>query len=144
MDVGSHGLRPGEAYQWKRNLRSAGRWPATKANRSTEVARTAPPGFARVRIVPEQSVSAPLHLHLHLANGRRAELVLSDEPAAGASTRTAGSAQRPESGNPVVVLIPNSRTLRRYSDSSSEIRICFIEPLHLLLPTQALRHVALE
>ena len=26
-----HGLRPGEAYQWKRNLRCAGRWPAVKA-----------------------------------------------------------------------------------------------------------------
>ena len=75
-----YGLRPGEAYQWKRNLRSAGRWPAAKASRSTVVARTAPPGFARVRIVPEhRAVSAPLHLHLHLANGRRAELVLSDE-----------------------------------------------------------------
>jgi hypothetical protein len=75
-----HGLRPGEAYQWKRNLRSAGRWPAAKASRSTVVARTAPPGFARVRIVSEhRAVSAPLHLHLHLANGRRAELVLSDE-----------------------------------------------------------------
>jgi hypothetical protein len=75
-----HGLRPGEAYQWKRNLRSAGRLSAVKANRSTEVARTAPPGFARVRIVPEQGAeSAPLHLQLHLANGRRAELVLSDE-----------------------------------------------------------------
>jgi hypothetical protein len=46
---------------------------------STEVARTAPPGFARVRIVPESAVSAPLHLQLHLANGRRAELLLSDE-----------------------------------------------------------------
>jgi hypothetical protein len=75
-----HGLRPGEAYQWKRNLRSAGRWPATKAGGSTEVARTALAGFARVRIVPEQgAVSAPLHLQLHLANGRRAELLLSDE-----------------------------------------------------------------
>ena len=76
-----HGLRPGEAYQWKRNLRSAGRWPA-KASRSTEVARTASPGFARVRIVPEQgteSAPAPLHLQLHLANGRRADLLLSDE-----------------------------------------------------------------
>ena len=74
------GLKPGEAYQWKRNLRSAGRWPAAKANQLTEVARTAPPGFARVRIVPEdRTVSAPLHLQLHLANGRRAELVLSDE-----------------------------------------------------------------
>jgi hypothetical protein len=75
-----HGLRPGEAYQWKRNLRSSGRWPAVKASRSTEVASTVPPRFARVRIVPEQRTeSAPLHLHLHLANGRRAELLLSDE-----------------------------------------------------------------
>jgi len=75
-----HGLKPGEAYKWKRKLRSAGRWPATKANGPTEVARTAPPGFARVRIVPEhRSVSAPLHLQLQLANGRRADLLLSDE-----------------------------------------------------------------
>jgi hypothetical protein len=75
-----HGLRPGEAYQWKRNLRSAGRWPATRASGSTVVASTVPPGFARVRIVPEdRTISAPLHLQLHLANGRRAELLLSDE-----------------------------------------------------------------
>jgi hypothetical protein len=74
------GLRPGEAYQWKRNLRSAGRWPMSKASGSTEVTRMAPPGFARVRIVPEQgAVSEPLHLQLHLANGRRADLLLSDE-----------------------------------------------------------------
>ena len=79
------GFKPGEAYQWKRNLRSAGRWPglpseAAQTSRSTVLARTSPPGFARVRIVPEQStVSAPLHLQLHLANGRRAELLLSDE-----------------------------------------------------------------
>ena len=80
-----HGLRPGEAYQWKRNLRGAGRWPALSSEaantgRSTAVATAAPPRFARVRIVPEdRTVSAPLHLQLHLANGRRAELVLSDE-----------------------------------------------------------------
>jgi hypothetical protein len=80
-----HGLRPGEAYQWKRNLRSAGRWPvlpseAAETSRSTVVARTAPPGFARVCIAGEPSaISAPLHLQLHLLNGRRAELVLSDE-----------------------------------------------------------------
>ncbi len=80
-----HGLRPGEAYQWKRNLRGAGRWPAlrseaTNSNRSTVVATAAAARFARVRIVPEQrTVSAPLHLQLHLANGRRAELLLSDE-----------------------------------------------------------------
>ena len=80
-----HGLRPGEAYQWKRNLGGAGRWPAlrseaTNSNRSTVVATAAAARFARVRIVPEQGmVSAPLHLQLHLANGRRAELLLSDE-----------------------------------------------------------------
>jgi hypothetical protein len=78
------GLRPGEAYQWKRKLRGAGRWPALRSEaanttQSTVVA-AAPPRFARVRIVPEdRTVSAPLHLQLHLANGRRAELVLSDE-----------------------------------------------------------------
>lgn len=75
-----HGLRPGEAYQWKRNLRSTGRWPAAKARGSREVARTAAPGFARVLIAPEPgTVSAPLRLQLHLANGRRGELLLSDE-----------------------------------------------------------------
>jgi hypothetical protein len=80
-----HGFQPGEAYQWKRNLRAAGRWPALPSeapdtSRSTVVARRAPPGFARVQIAAEPSaMSAPLHLQLHLANGRRAELVLSDE-----------------------------------------------------------------
>jgi hypothetical protein len=80
-----HGLKPGEAYQWKRNLRSAGRWPevsseAANAHRSAVVARTPSPQFARVRIAPEQrTASAPLHLQLHLANGRRVELKLSDE-----------------------------------------------------------------
>ena len=75
-----HGLRPGEAYQWKKNLRKAGRWPAAKAQGSRAVAEIAPPGFARVLIAPGPStVSAPLHLQLHLASGRRAELLLSDE-----------------------------------------------------------------
>jgi hypothetical protein len=74
------GYRPGEAYQWKRNLISSGRWPTAKAGGSTVVETAAPEGFARVRIVPEHPrVSAPLHLQLHLANGRRAELLLSDE-----------------------------------------------------------------
>jgi hypothetical protein len=37
-------------------------------------------GFARVRIVPEDgAVSSALSVRLHLANGRRAELLLSDE-----------------------------------------------------------------
>jgi hypothetical protein len=78
------GFKPGEAYQWKRNLRSAGRWPersSEAANKSRlVVARTASPQFARVRIAPEPgAISAPLQLQLHLANGRRAELLLSDE-----------------------------------------------------------------
>jgi hypothetical protein len=79
------GLKPGEAYQWKRNLRSAGRWPevpseSVNASRSAVVAKTASPQFARVRIALEpRAVSGPLHLQLHLANGRRAELLLSDE-----------------------------------------------------------------
>jgi len=79
------GFKPGEAYQWKRNLRGAGRWPALRSeaanpSRSAVVARTASPRFARVRIAPEQrAASAPLHLQLHLANGRRADLLLSDE-----------------------------------------------------------------
>ena len=73
-----HGLRPGEAYQWKRNLRSSGRWPAENASGSSAVESSAPAGFARVRIVPEHR-TASLHLQLHLANGRRAELLLSDE-----------------------------------------------------------------
>jgi hypothetical protein len=72
------GFRPGEACQCKRNLRSSGRRPAAKASRSTVVEAMAPPGFARVHIVPEHR-TAPLHLQLHLANGRRAELLLSDE-----------------------------------------------------------------
>jgi hypothetical protein len=78
------GFKPGEAYQWKRNLRGAGRWPglrseATNTHRSTVVAR-AGARFARVRIVAEERTeSAPLHLQLHLANGRRADLLLSDE-----------------------------------------------------------------
>ena len=79
------GFKPGEAYQWKRNLRGAGRWPelfseAANTKRSVVVAGTASPRFARVRIASEQrAVSAPLHLQLHLANGRRVELLLSDE-----------------------------------------------------------------
>jgi hypothetical protein len=64
-----HGFKPGEAYQWKRNLRSAGRWP----ERSSEVANT-----SRSAVVA-RTASPPLHLQLHLANGRRAELLLSDE-----------------------------------------------------------------
>jgi hypothetical protein len=81
-----HGLKPGEAYRWKKELRREGRWPAhasaaEKAALSPEGSRLAPPRFARVRIAAKPpAVSMPLlSLRLHLANGRRAELVLNDE-----------------------------------------------------------------
>jgi hypothetical protein len=81
-----HGLKPGEAYRWKKELRREGRWPAhasraAKANRPKKSPTTEPPRFARVRIASNQPtiVTAPLSLRLHLANGRRAELVLNDE-----------------------------------------------------------------
>src|SRR5260370_4068325 len=64
-----HGLKPGEAYRWRRNLRRAGRWPAHSANtarasRSTVAPEMATPLFARVRIAAEQAAlfSAPLRL----------------------------------------------------------------------------------
>jgi hypothetical protein len=81
-----HGLKPGEAYRWRQNLRRAGRWPAHSANtgrasRATVAPGMARPRFARVRIAAEQTaiISVPLRLELQLSNGRRAELVLSDE-----------------------------------------------------------------
>ena len=81
-----HGLKPGEAYRWRQNLRRAGQWPANSANaakasRATEAAGTGAPRFARVRIAEERSAlsSAMLCVHLQLANGRRVELNLSDE-----------------------------------------------------------------
>jgi hypothetical protein len=76
-----HGLKPGEAYRWRENLRRAGRWPAHSANTARVSRATAAPRFARVRIAAEQPTisSALLCLHLQLTNGRRAELLLSDE-----------------------------------------------------------------
>lgn len=81
-----HGLKPGEAYRWRQNLRRAGRWSGHCAKTAKASGPTVAPGmtaprFARVRIAAEQPaiVSAPLRLELQLSNGRRAELVLSDE-----------------------------------------------------------------
>ena len=81
-----HGLKPGEAYRWRQNLRRAGQWPARSANaarasRVTVAPGTGIPRFARVRIAAEGSAlsSAILCVHLQLANGRRVELNLSDE-----------------------------------------------------------------
>jgi len=80
-----HGLKPGEAYRWRQNLRRAGRWPAITANTaraSPATVAAATPRFARVRIAPERRAIAsasPLCLHLQLSNGRRVELTVSDE-----------------------------------------------------------------
>jgi hypothetical protein len=79
-----HGLRPGEAYRWRENLRRAGQWPAQSASTARTTRATAAPGaarFARVRIAAEPATmsSAPLRLDLLLNNGRRVELHLSDE-----------------------------------------------------------------
>jgi hypothetical protein len=81
-----HGLKPGEAYRWRQNLRRAGRWPGGSANAARASRATVVPGtgilrFARVRIAPERSAlsSAMLCVQLQLANGRRVELNLSDE-----------------------------------------------------------------
>jgi hypothetical protein len=81
-----HGLRPGEAYRWRENLRRAGQWPANSANtartsRATAAAGTGAARFARVRIAAEPATmsSASLRLDLQLINGRRVELHLSDE-----------------------------------------------------------------
>jgi hypothetical protein len=79
-----HGLKPGEAYRWRQNLRRAGRWPAITANTARASQATvapATPRFARVRIATERGAisSALLCLHLQLSNGRRVELNVSDE-----------------------------------------------------------------
>ncbi len=79
-----HGLKPGEAYRWRQNLRRAGRWPAISANTakaSSATVAAATPRFARVRVAAERGAisSAPMRLHLQLTNGRRVELNLSDE-----------------------------------------------------------------
>lgn len=79
------GLDVDEGYRWTRTLRRAGLWPVKqKADRgaaSALVARKSAPRFARVRMEPAQraELTSPLLLQLMLANGRRAELILSDE-----------------------------------------------------------------
>jgi hypothetical protein len=80
-----HGLKLSEAYRWTQNLRRTGQWPArlrkpAKSARSKRAVKVAAPRFTRVRILAQQHAvsSTPLRLQLQLANGRRAELVLSD------------------------------------------------------------------
>jgi hypothetical protein len=80
-----YGLDADEGYRWRRSLRRAGLWPVKqKGDReaaSAPVARKSTPRFARVRIesVRRAELTLPLALQVMLANGRRAELILSDE-----------------------------------------------------------------
>jgi hypothetical protein len=73
-----------EGYHWTRVLRREGLWPLqphglTEAS-SAVVASKSVPRFARVRIEPLRAEPAfPLRLQLILANGRQAQLELSDE-----------------------------------------------------------------
>jgi hypothetical protein len=55
-----HDLNSDEGYRWKRSKLPAAR-------------------FARVRVEAARQESAPLRLHLVLANGRRAEVALTEE-----------------------------------------------------------------
>jgi hypothetical protein len=78
------GLDADEGYRWTRILRRAGLWPPVKQKADGEapalVARKLGPRFARVRIKSAHTeLTSPLALQLVLANGRRAELLLSDE-----------------------------------------------------------------
>jgi transposase-like protein len=80
-----HGFDIDEGYRWTRTLRRAGLWPVKQKSNSGAgsaiVARKSAPRFARVRIASAQEteLSLPLALRLVLANGRRAELLMSDE-----------------------------------------------------------------
>jgi hypothetical protein len=80
-----HGLDVDEGYRWTRTLRRAGLWPVKQKRESAAasalVARESTARFARVRIESAQraELTSALLLRLMLANGRRAELILSDE-----------------------------------------------------------------
>jgi hypothetical protein len=79
-----HELNVHEGYHWTRVLRREGLWPPQSQRRTSAasaiVASKGTPRFARVRVEPPRAVPAfPLRLQLVLANGRRAQLELSDE-----------------------------------------------------------------
>jgi hypothetical protein len=80
-----HELKVGEGYHWTRVLKREGLWPLAPEDGSSAqsviVKREPVPRFARVRIEPPAvaEIMLPLKLQLALANGRRAELLLSDE-----------------------------------------------------------------
>ena len=80
-----HELKVGEGYHWTRVLKGEGLWPLQPAGgtaaQSVIVKRKPVPRFAKVRIEPSRisELLSPLKVQLLLANGRRAELLLSDE-----------------------------------------------------------------
>jgi hypothetical protein len=80
-----HELKVGEGYHWTRVFKREGLWPLAPEGeasaQSVILERKAVPRFARVRIQPPAlaEMVLPLKLQLLLANGRRAELLLSDE-----------------------------------------------------------------
>jgi hypothetical protein len=79
-----HELNVHEGYHWTRVLRREGLWPlqphSLTGASSAVVASKSVPRFARVRIEPLRAEPAfPLRLQLILANGRQAQLELSDE-----------------------------------------------------------------
>jgi hypothetical protein len=80
-----HELKVGEGYHWTRVLKREGLWPAQPEGRTTApsvmVSRKAVARFARVRVEPPagSELLLPLNVQLLLANGRRADVLLSDE-----------------------------------------------------------------
>jgi hypothetical protein len=80
-----HELRVGEGYHWTRVLKREGLWPllpeGEASAQSLIVKRKPVPRFARVRVEPPRSseLLLPLKVQLLLVNGRRAEVLLSDE-----------------------------------------------------------------
>jgi hypothetical protein len=78
-----HELKVGEGYHWTRVFKRDGLWPLQPEGETAQsvIVKSKPvPRFARVRITPPvPEVLLPLRLELLLANGRRAQLQLSDE-----------------------------------------------------------------
>ena len=80
-----HEFKVGEGYHWTRVLKREGLWPLRPEGgasaQSVIVKRKPAPRFARVRIEPSRisELLSPLKVQLLLANGRRAEVLLSDE-----------------------------------------------------------------
>ena len=70
-----HGLSLESAYQWRRVLRSRGLWHEEPS--ATSQAERAPVRFARVTVKGVSAVPG-LRVHVHLTNGRRAEIELAE------------------------------------------------------------------